>query len=234
MLQIVKDTFRLLTFRLTREEFLSFGRGYLIFGLICTWFVGVGRYWDNPEAEFLQHLGVGSVVYIFVLALFLWIFIAPLQVKNWSYQRFLTFIALVSPPAILYAIPIEKFTDLSTANGINAWFLFIVAAWRVALLLFALRVFFELDRLAAVTTTFFPLSLIVIGLGVLNADKFVFNVMGGIREPSPNDSAYGVLLLLFVLSIFLAPLLLLTYFALIIRGSRKPTSILSIKDDSDD
>ena len=234
MLQIVKDAFRLLTFRLTREEFFRFGRGHLVFGLICTWLVGIGRYWDNPKAEILQHLGVGSVIYIFVLALFLWIFIAPLRVSEWSYLRFLTFLALVSPPAILYAVPIEKFTDLPTANSVNAWFLFVVAAWRVALLLFALRRFFEMDGLSALIVTLFPLSLIVIGLGVLNADKFVFNVMGGIREPSPNEFAYGVLLLLFVLSVFLAPILLITYFALILKGSRKPSNILSIKDDSED
>ena len=55
MLQIVKDTFCLLTFRLTREEFLAFDYRHFIFGLICTWIVGIGRNWDNPEASLLQH-----------------------------------------------------------------------------------------------------------------------------------------------------------------------------------
>ena len=110
MLQIIKDTFRLLTFRLTREEFFVFGNKHLIFGLICTWLVGIGRYWDNPQA--------------------------------------------------------------------------------------------------------------------------VFNIMGGIREPSPNDSAYGVLLLLFIISIFLVPILLITYIVLTIKATRKPPNVLSIKDDS--
>lgn len=234
MLQIVKDTFGLLMFHTTREQFLAFGKGHLIFGLVCTWIVGIGRYWDNPKAEFLQHLGIGSVVYIFVLALFLWILIAPLQVNNWSYFRLLTFISLVSPPAILYAVPIEQFTDLGTANAVNAWFLFVVATWRVALLVVALRRFFEMDGLSAFTAAFLPLSLMVIVLGVLNADKFVFNVMGGIREPSPNDTSNSVLLFLFIVSIFLFPLLLITYFALIVKSSRKPQSILSIKDESKD
>src|SRR3712207_7552248 len=45
----------------------------LAFGLACTWLVGVGRYWDNPRASLLQHLGVGSVVYVFALALLLWL-----------------------------------------------------------------------------------------------------------------------------------------------------------------
>jgi len=192
MLQVIKDTFRLLTFRLTQKEFFTFDSRHFIFGLICTWLVGVGRYWDNPKAVFLQHLGIGSVVYIFVLAAFLWVFISPLRAKNWSYFRFLTFVSLVSPPAILYAIPVEKFVDLGTANAINAWFLFVVASWRVALLLFALRRFFGMDGLSAVTATFLPLALIVLGLAVLNLERVVFNIMGGITQPSPNDSAYGV------------------------------------------
>lgn len=229
MLQIVKDTFRLLTFRLTREEFLAFGRGHLIFGLVCTWIVGIGRYWDNPKAEFLQHLGVGSVVYIFVLALFLWIFIAPLKSGNWSYFRFLTFIALVSPPAILYAIPVEKFTDLRTANSINAWFLFLVAAWRVALLLFALIRFFSMKWLSAVTAAFLPLGLIVLALVFLNLEKAVFNIMGGMSPPSSaNDSAYQVLLLIVFFAFLLSPILLITYIVLIVKANREP---ITFKDE---
>lgn len=222
MLQIVKDTFRLLTFRLGREEFLAFGYKHLVFGLVCTWLVGIGRYWDNPKAEFLQHLGVGSVVYIFVLALFLLFFIAPLKAKDWSYFRVLTFISLVAPPAVLYAIPVEKFVEMGTANAINAWFLLIVASWRVALLLFALRRFFAMNWLSAVTATFLPIGLIVLGLVTLNLERVVFNVMGGITEPSPNDSAYSVLVLILFLSIFLSPILLITYLVLIVKAWQEP------------
>lgn len=218
MLQIVKDAFRLLTFRLTREEFLTFGNKHLIFGIIAAWFVGIGRYWDNPKAEFLQHLGVGSVVYIFILAAFLWIFIAPLKLKERSYFRLLTFISLVSPPAILYAIPVEKFTDIGTANTINAWFLFVVATWRTALLIFALRRFFLMDWISTVTVTFLPLGLIVLGLAMLNLEHAVFNVMGGIREPSPNDAAYGVLMIILVFSILLSPILLIVYAVLVSKA----------------
>lgn len=228
MLQIVKDTFRLLTFRLRRKEFLAFGYKHLVFGLVCTWLVGIGRYWDNPKAEFLQHLGVGSVVYIFVLAIFLLFFIAPLKAKDWSYFRVLTFISLVSPPAVLYAIPVEKFVEMGTANAINAWFLLIVASWRVALLLFALRRFFAMNWLSAVTATFLPLGLIVLGLVTLNLERVVFNVMGGITEPSPNDSAYSVLVLILFLSIFLSPILLITYVVLIVKAWQEP---IKFKDE---
>ncbi len=230
MLQIVKDTFRLLTFRLTREEFLAFDYRHFIFGLVCTWIVGIGRYWDNPKAELLQHLGIGSVVYIFVLALFLSLFIVPLRAKDWSYFRFLIFISLVSPPAILYAIPIEKFTNLEIANSVNAWFLFIVATWRVALLLFALRRFFAMDWLSAITATFLPLGLIVLGLALLNLERVVFNIMGGMSAPSSaNDSAYGVLLAIVFFAILFSPILLIIYIVLIAKRSREPISPISIK-----
>lgn len=38
---------RLLSFRATTEELLGLGSRHLAFGLLCTWIVGIGRYWDN-------------------------------------------------------------------------------------------------------------------------------------------------------------------------------------------
>ncbi len=234
MLTVAKDTFRLLTFRTTREEFLAFDRRHLGFGLICTWLVGIGRYWDNPRAEFLQHLGVGSVVYVFVLALFLLFFIAPLKARDWSYFRILTFVSLVSPPAVLYAVPVEKFVSMGTANMINAWFLLVVATWRAALLVFALRRFFSMSAFSAVTATFLPLGLIVLGLASLNLERAVFNIMGGFTEPTPNDSAYLALLIILYVSILLSPVLLIAYVALVVKKLRSRNGHLNIKDESDD
>ena len=211
MIRVLRDTFDLLTFRIKRETMLNFTRQHLIFGLICTWIVGMGRYWDNPKAEFLQHLGVGSVVYIFILALFLLVFTAPLFVKNLSYFRIVTFISLVSSPAILYAIPVERFVDMGTANAANAWFLIIVATWRVALWMFAMRRLFEAGWLATIAGTLLPLALIVFALVLLNLEKAVFNIMGGFSEPGPNDSAYGVLFAVMFVSYLAAPFLLVGY-----------------------
>ncbi|HWN11147.1 MAG TPA: hypothetical protein VNO50_18050 [Pyrinomonadaceae bacterium] len=73
---------RLLTFRLTREEFLHFNYRHLAFGIACTWLVGIGRWWDDPGAHLLQHLGIGSIVYIFLLALLLWLIVWPLKPQN--------------------------------------------------------------------------------------------------------------------------------------------------------
>ncbi|HEY5443275.1 MAG TPA: hypothetical protein VIJ87_02125, partial [Pyrinomonadaceae bacterium] len=175
---------------------------HLTFGLLCTWIVGVGRYWDNPRVGLLQHLGVGSVIYVFVLSLFLWLIVWPLRPKDWGYFRVLTFISLVSPPAILYAIPVEKW-DLDAANSINSLFLLIVALWRVALLVFFLRRSGELDPLSIIVATFLPLTMIVIGLSMLNLEQAVFNFMGGLRDRTPNDSAFGIVMLLSLISFLL-------------------------------
>ena len=185
------DLSRLLTFRLSADGFLKFDRGHLVLGLVLTWIVGIGRWWDDPGASILQHLGVGSVIYVFLLAAILWMIIKPLNPANWSYSHVLTFVALTSPPAILYAIPVERFTDLATARSLNVWFLATVALWRVALLFFYLRRNARLKYVALFTASLLPLTAIVTTLTILNLEKAVFDIMGGLRESgTSNDSAY--------------------------------------------
>ena len=219
---VVATTIRLLTFRTTREELLRLTGKHLAFGLVCTWIVGIGRYWDNPRVGLLQHLGIGSVVYVFVLALFLWLIAAPLRPKHWSYFRVLVFVSLVSPPAILYALPVEKFYSLETANSLNMWFLAIVASWRVALLLFYLRRLGELGWFSILIAALLPLTLMVVGLTALNLEKAVFDFMGGITQPgTASDDAYAVLFLLSLLAFNLFIPLLICYIVLIVLAVRK-------------
>ena len=206
---------RLLFFRASQDELAGLGRRHLVVGLGCTWIVGIGRYWDNPRVGLLQHMGLGSVVYVFILSLFLWLIIWPLRPRHWSYFRLLTFVTLVSPPAIFYAIPVQMFFRLDTANSVNAWFLAIVAAWRVALLFFFLRRMGELGWFAITTATLLPLSMIVVALTVLNLEQVVFNLMGGMVARSPNDSSYEVLIVLSWLSLVLFIPLLIGYLAMI-------------------
>jgi hypothetical protein len=132
---ILTDEARLLTFRRPSEAIQHEWKAFLTFGLLFTWLAGVGRYWDNPRADLWQHLGLGSLVYVFVLALVLWTIVAPLRPKNWSYRNVLLFISLTAPPAVLYAVPVELFLSPDAARATNAWFLAVVAIWRVALLL---------------------------------------------------------------------------------------------------
>jgi hypothetical protein len=178
----------------------------------------MGRYWDHPNAKLAQYLGIGSIVYIFVLSAFLWIFIKPLKPKDWSYFNLLTFISLVSPPALLYAIPGEKWFSFETATNLNIWFLAIVAGWRVALLIFYLNRYGELDFGAVFVGAFLPLIVIVVTLTVLNLEGVVFNLMAGInpRQRSANDAAFGVLVLLTLLSQLLVLPLLIAYIFMIV------------------
>ena len=65
---------RYLFLRLSAEELRGVPwRVYLGPALVVTWLAGMGRYWDHPSASGLQILGIGSIVYVFVLALVLWI-----------------------------------------------------------------------------------------------------------------------------------------------------------------
>ena len=177
----------------------------------------MGRYWDNPRVGIIQHLGVGSIVYIFALSFFLWLLVWPLRPQHWSYQRVLTFVSLVSLPALIYAIPVEKVFSLETANSINVWFLALVALWRVALLGFFLKRLAGLRPFPLAVVTLLPLVLIVFTLAQLNLEKVVMDLMGGRQHPSPNDAAYGVLFLLALLSTLLFLPVILCYLALVFK-----------------
>lgn len=204
---------------ITREEILQFNSRHFLAGLIGTWVAGMGRYWDDDNASLLQHLGLGSVIYIFVLSAFVWIIVLPLRVKNWRYFNVLTFISLTSFPAILYAIPVERFTSLAIANTTNLLFLAIIACWRVAMLLRLLRVFTG-NNLVAWNVTFLPICLIITTLTFLNLHKVVFEAMGGIREPTSHDFSYFVLWILTGLSMIIVIPLLVIYITDIVRANR--------------
>ena len=199
---------------------LSFNTRHFLTGLIGTWLVGMGRYWDDDRASLLQKLGLGSVIYIFLLALFIWLIVQPFRIACWTYFRVLTFISLTSYPAILYAIPVERFVSIGIANSINVWFLTIVALWRLFLLYYFLKQFTRLSAGNILTITFMPICLIISALTALNLHRVVFNIMGGIRNPTPHDSSYFVLMFLTVISMILSIPLLIAY-SIAVHSSRK-------------
>ncbi|HEX8476265.1 MAG TPA: hypothetical protein VF666_19855 [Pyrinomonadaceae bacterium] len=218
MSNIFSTVARLLRFRLTREEFAQFDYRHLLLGLLSTWVVGMGRWWDDPGAHMLQHLGVGSLIYIFILSLMLWLVVLPLKPKAWSYVHVLTFVALTSPPAILYAIPVEKFMSLDAARILNVLFLCVVATWRVALLIFYLIRHAEL-RAAAPVAAFLPITAIVVSLTVMNLERAAYVSMSGMRgEPTAHDSSYSILTLLTMLAVLLIIPLLILYVVLIVKA----------------
>ncbi len=210
---LLADELRFLTFRRPSPAIHTQWKAFLALGLFFTWLAGMGRYWDNPRAYLWQHLGLGSVVYVFVLALLLWALLAPLRPKNWSYKNVLIFVTLTAPPALLYAIPVERLMSVGSAQVVNAWFLGVVSIWRVALLAIFLRRVAGLSLWMVAVATLLPLAIIVVPLAALNLEHVVFDIMGGIRDEnkSPNDMAYGIVVFLSVISFLAAPVLLLVY-----------------------
>lgn len=225
-------TLRFLTFRASRAELLTLRCKHLMFGLVCTWVVGMGRYWDDPVAHLGQKLGLGSVVYVFLLSALLWVVFAPLGARDWSYRRVLTVVTLTAPPAILYAIPVERFTSLAVATDLNLSFLAVVATWRLALFFVYARRLTQLRWSAITVGTLFPLTLIIGGLWIMNLHRMVFNLMGGLRTPATSqDSELGLLTFLTVCSVVAFLPLLLSWLVMVARrptpgdtGTTEPTS----------
>jgi hypothetical protein len=155
--------------------------------------------------------GVGSVVYVFVLGALLWAIVLPLKPRRWEYLQVVTFVALTAPPALLYAIPVERWMSLEAAITTNAWFLAAVAAWRLGLLVLILRRHAALAWPATIVGTLLPMALIVATLAALNLEKAVFEIMGGLRQPTANDGAYAIVVLLTFLSFYAAVPLLIAY-----------------------
>lgn len=211
--QILLNEGRFLTFQRPSSHLRENTHAYLVFGLGFTWLAGVGRYWDNPRAELWQLLGLGSVAYVFILAALIYWLVRPLKPMNWSYRNVLLFITLTAPPAVLYAIPVERFMPLEEAAATNAWFLAIVATWRVALYGWFLRVLSGLKWTSVIVALLLPLVIIVFALTALNLEHVVFRIMGGIleEEKSANDMAYGVVFLISFFSVWALPFVLVMY-----------------------
>lgn len=224
--EVVTTTFRVLFFRPAVPDLRRLGGLYLAFGLFCTWLAGIGRYWDSPRADMWQQAGLGSLMYVFVMAALLWILLFPLRPANWSYQTILIFVSLTSPPALLYAIPVERFMSLGAAQTINVLFLAVVAMWRVALLWRFLRAAAGFQGLELFAACMLPLSLVVSSLTYLNLDKVVFNIMGGLApaQASANDASFGVLVLITGVSMLALPFLVLIYLVQVwlVQTGRKP------------
>ena len=221
--KILRDQRDLLLFRPFKPAIREHWLAYLAFGLFVTWLAGVGRYWDHPNADWWQYAGLGSVAYVFVLAAFLWLVVAPLRPRNWSFIGVLIFVTLTSLPALLYAIPVEKFMSLQAAQTANVIFLAIVAAWRVALLVVFLKRGAGLSGTGVVVASLLPLTIIVTALAALNLEKAVFEIMGGNMQQTQNDAAYLILLVITVLSVVLSPVMLIVYCVLVYRA-RKPSA----------
>ena len=222
LFKILRIQFAFLAFRPVRIPLQQDRWQWIGFVLLVTWLAGIGRYWDHPAAYLWQYFGLGSIAYIFCLSLLLFLVVWPLPPANWTYPGVLVFVGLTSLPALLYAIPVERVVDLRIAQSINAWFLGVVAVWRVALLVRYLIASAKLHWSIVVTVSMLLLSGIVFALSLLNLEHVVFDIMAGIREEdaSPNDLAYVVVFTLAFISVFAFPISLVLYVAAVVHRQR--------------
>jgi hypothetical protein len=135
----------------------------------------------------------------------------------------LIFVTLTSLPALLYAIPVEKFMPLEQAQTANVIFLAIVATWRVALLMVFLKRGAGLTPTGVAVAGLLPLTIIVTALVVLNLEKAVFEIMGGNMQKTQNDAAYLILMLISFFSLLASPVLLILYGMLVYRAKKGRT-----------
>ena len=163
------------------------------------------------------------MIYVFILAFIIWALLIPLRPKNWSYKNVLLFITLTSPPAVLYAIPVEQFMSLELAQKTNVWFFAIVATWRDAHLVIFLKRAANLSGFTILVASLLPLVLIVTLLSILNLEHVVFKIMAGLKEHerSVNDTAYLILVLITYTSLMLSPILLASYAWLVHKVRRE-------------
>jgi uncharacterized membrane protein YqhA len=81
----------------------------------------------------------------------------------------------------------------------------------LALLFYFLKHFTQLHIGNILTITLMPICVIISALTALNLHRVVFNIMGGVRNPTPHDASYSVLLILTGLSVVLVGPLLIFY-----------------------
>jgi hypothetical protein len=208
--EVVGTAVAFLFFKPVAPDVKRLGPLYLAIGLLFTWLAGVGRNWDNPRVDWWQHLGLASLAYVFVFAGLLWLVLWPLKPRNWRYFNVLVFVTLTAPPAFLYALP-GRFLAGDALSEAKAWLLALVAIWRVALLWRYLRGSAGLKGVALITALALPLTLVVTALVILNLDRAVFEIMGGVTAHTADDNAYLLLIMIDYCAVLASPVLLALY-----------------------
>lgn len=211
----LRTILRILTFRAAREELKENVAALLVTALIITWIVGIGRWWDDPrDLPIFVRMGVGSVLYVFGMAAILWVTFAPFVAEKLGARHFVAFVASTSLPGLVYAVPIEQWTDLDTAATYNVFALLFVSVYRVSLLLWFCRRVNKLNWTESVVVTFLPISVIAFALTALGHAASVMDIMGGLRDRMSKSDMEMIVGLIGCLSIVLGPILIIIYIAM--------------------
>lgn len=217
--QAIRDLGHFLTFRATPEMYDRIGVEHAVLGFTTTWLVGIARNWDYPDAPYVARAGLGSLAYIFVLALVLFVMAWPISYEKRNYWHVLTAISMTAGPGLVYGIPVEMFMSVEGAQGANLIFLLIVAAWRVALASHYLFRGCQNGIREVLAILLLPISLIVIALVSTGRAGYVMQFMGGLRrdQSAPNATVDEAIATLYCLAWPLGALAALFYLIRLIQ-----------------
>lgn len=210
MTTVLRDTWRLLTFRLTPQAYAALDLRHLYLGLLLCWLAGLGRFWAAAHVPWYGRLGLGSVIYPFVLAIPLTLLLRPF-VERSDYLRYVTLLALTAPVALIYAPLVPEICGTENASILRMFAMGIVSLWRVALLSWFCFELLGLRPGQATATVILLLSGIVVALTALNLERAVFAIMGAADARTMSDDSFAILILLSVLSILALPISLICY-----------------------
>ncbi|MBS1704538.1 MAG: hypothetical protein JST40_01580 [Armatimonadetes bacterium] len=187
-------------------------------------FAGIGRWWDDPRPIPIPvRLGLGSVAYIFLLTIFLALFIAPYIWAQFKLPAFLTFIAATAPPAMAYALPVERYLSPADAVQYNFYALVVVATYRVSLLIWYLLRAYRFPWWRTIIVFVVPISLILFALMATGQGRYVLEIMGGFRDKLPREQIEQTVMGLGLLGLFVSPVVLVAYaIDLVIFLRRRP------------
>ncbi len=215
-----RDLGRFLTFRATSEEYDRFGLPHFLIGFLFTWLVGIARNWDFPAAPLAARAGLMSLAYIFFMGMVIFLFAWPISGTRRNYWQVLTVVAMTAPPGLVYGIPVEMFLPLDVAQGVNLWFLAIVATWRVALAFHFLIRGADNGFGQAFAILLTPIALLVLGLVTTGRAGYVMDIMGGLRKKAPTaqDQVDEVIALAYCLAWPLLVVGAIVYLGALVRG----------------
>lgn len=209
----IRTIWKVLTFRATLEDLQRSGLRLMAVGLLITWIVGIGRWWDDPRVlPAFVRAGLGSVIYVFALSALLWFLSAPLlRGRLPSYFVFASFVAACSLPGLVYAVPIERMSGMEAASSYNLVALGFVSIYRLSLLWWFYARVLGLGGSRAIVMTFLPVSAIALSLTMLGHGARVIDIMGGLRDSMSKTQMETAVSTIGCLSFALGPILLIAY-----------------------
>jgi hypothetical protein len=189
------------SFLLGRREAIldvAHGRKTILLGFLFVVSAGLARTWDtvdllaNPFAV-LRPIGASlatSTVFFLIIATAVAIGCraSPELRPNWValWRSILAVFWMTAPLAWIYAVPVERFTSVATSVDLNFNALFLVALWRVVLMIRAVTVLLDV-RVAPITFLTLWFGDIVVFAAMALTPVPVFNAMAGINVEDPES-----------------------------------------------